>query len=115
MRLSRYIIVITLITGLSVSSSAIAESDAQFAAIARLGDLNGVALHCHYLDQTERMKAGLVEILPKKRQLGEYFDVRTNMAFMDFISKRASCPDRGDFSRQVGEALQVLRTEFSAE
>ncbi len=115
MRLYRYSVVITAITALFMSSVAIAESDAQFAAIARLGDLNGVALHCHYLDQTERMKAGLVDMLPKKRQLGEYFDARTNMAFMDFISKRASCPDRGDFSGRVGEALQVLRAEFPAE
>ncbi len=115
MRLSGYVVVISLVTGLLPTASVLAETDAQFAAIAHLGDLNGVALHCRFLDQTERMKAGLVEILPKKRQLGEYFDVHTNMAFMDFIGKHASCPDRGDFSRRVGEALQVLRVEFSAE
>ncbi|MCG7927631.1 MAG: hypothetical protein JAY67_19095, partial [Candidatus Thiodiazotropha taylori] len=41
-----------------------AASDDQLAAIRSLGSLNGVALHCGRLDQTQRIKQVLVRTLP---------------------------------------------------
>ncbi|RLW57751.1 MAG: hypothetical protein B6D70_14425, partial [gamma proteobacterium symbiont of Stewartia floridana] len=69
-----------------------AASDDQLAAIRALGSLNGVALHCGRLDQTQRIKQVLVRTLPKQRQLGELFDYQTNKSFMAFINDGRVCP-----------------------
>ena len=100
---------------LLASAVARAESDAQFAAIAQLAALNGVALQCHYLDQTQRIKAALVAELPKKRHLGEYFDAKTNMAFMDAITRNASCPDKRRFLSEVDAGIAHLKDRFPAQ
>ena len=45
-------------------------SDEQYENIRTLGMLNGVALNCRYLVETQRMKRTLVDTLPKRRELG---------------------------------------------
>ncbi len=97
-----------------MSVGARAESDAQFAAIARLAGLNAVALQCRFLDQTQRIKAALVERLPKKRYLGEYFDAKTNMAYMDALARHAACPEKSRLAADIGAAIAGLKTAFSA-
>ncbi len=91
-----------------------AESDVQFGAIARLAALNAVALQCRFLDQTRRIKAALVDNLPKKRHLGEYFDAKTNMAYMDAIARHAQCPDKARFLSEVDDGIARLKEVFGA-
>jgi len=74
--------------------------------------LNGVALHCHYLDETRRMKEALVSTLPKRRELGLAFDEVTNESFIGFIDQELSCPKRADFSGQVDSAIEALKKAF---
>ncbi len=92
-----------------------AATDEQYNSIKALGELNGVALHCRYLEETQRMKKGLVDSLPKRRELGLAFDEETNHAFLAFIQNKNSCPDRTLFSQQVDLAIIKLDTVFTAK
>ncbi|WP_321528081.1 hypothetical protein [Sedimenticola selenatireducens] len=100
---------------LLVNGLALAEGvdDKQFDAIQKLGELNGVALNCHFLNETRRMKKALVLALPKRRQYGEAFDSATNTAFLKFIETKAECPAEAAFSQQVDAAILVLESEFA--
>ncbi|WP_275099127.1 hypothetical protein [Sedimenticola hydrogenitrophicus] len=89
--------------------------DKQFNAIQQLGGLNGVALNCRFLSETQRMKKALVLALPKRRQYGEAFDQETNTAFLKFIETKASCPVEADFSKQVDAAILVLDSVFAGQ
>jgi len=93
---------------------AYAFSDAQLGSIRELGRLNGIALHCGYIEQTRRMKRGLVLHLPKRRQLGELFDHQSNASFMAFIKKSGSCPAAAEFAAEVGAAVEVLEKEYAS-
>ncbi len=62
-----------------------AATEAQLSSIKRVGQLNGVALQCKYLNDVRRMKLSLVAVLPKRRQLGQVFDDATNESFLSFI------------------------------
>jgi hypothetical protein len=86
--------------------------DPQFAIIKKLGGLNGVALNCQYLNETQRMKKALVLALPKRRQFGEAFDIETNNAFLKFIEVKSSCPAEATFSQQVDAAILELDSAF---
>ncbi|HIP53260.1 MAG TPA: hypothetical protein EYH03_04530 [Chromatiales bacterium] len=93
--------------------TASAVDDAQYQSIVRLGELNGIALHCKYVDQTRRMKKAMIASLPKRRALGYAFDDETNKSFLNFIEKKQSCPAAHAFVRQVDEAIADLRQSFS--
>lgn len=97
-----------LIPGVSTSVS-----DSQYESIKALGMLNGVALNCRYLEETQRMKQALVDTLPKRRELGMAFDQITNDAFLAFIERNDPCPEASDFAASVGEAIQSLERSFS--
>jgi hypothetical protein len=92
-----------------------AVSDSQLTSIKKLGELNGIALHCKAFAETQRMKKALVLNLPKRRQLGELFDQETNRSFLDFINNRAACPSLGAFTQQVDAAISDLKMVFSKE
>ncbi|MCG8017440.1 MAG: hypothetical protein JAY97_14605 [Candidatus Thiodiazotropha sp. 'RUGA'] len=89
-----------------------AANDDQLAAIKTLGSLNGVALHCGRLDQTQRIKQALVFNLPKQRQLGELFDYQTNKSFMAFINESRVCPSTEIFKQQVDMAIDELSAVY---
>lgn len=89
-----------------------AQQDPQFATIARLGELNGIALHCKALPETQRMKRALVANLPKRRQLGELFDQETNRSFMEFMQQNDSCPSPAELEQQVDAAIQELEEVY---
>jgi len=97
-----------LIPGISASVS-----DDQYASIQALGTLNGVALHCRYLEETQRMKQALISTLPKRRELGMAFDQITNEAFLGFIERNETCPEASDFGESVDKAIHNLKQSFS--
>ena len=61
------------------------------------------------------MKRALVLNLPKRKQLGDYFDQETNRSFMKFIDDQATCPGPGTLTNQVGEAIENLEVHFRKE
>ena len=96
-----------LIPGISASVS-----DEQYKSVEALGRLNGVALQCRYLGETQRMKQALIETLPKRRELGMAFDQITNDAFLEFFERDGICPDASDFEESVDQAIQKLKHAF---
>ena len=106
------IAVVGLLFGGLLTGPVGAIGDQQYQAIRALGDLNGVALQCRYLEQTHRMKKALVRVLPKRRALGQGFDDVTNESFLRFIEQKGSCPAETSFSGQVGDAIHDLEQAF---
>ena len=92
-----------------------AASDVQLAAIRKLGELNGIALHCKGLAESRRMKRALVLNLPKRRQLGELFDYETNRSFMKFIDANTACPAGDTLKEQVSAAIRELESVYKPE
>ena len=92
-----------------------AATSEQLAVIKRLGQLNGIALHCKALPETQRMKRELVSHLPKRRQLGELFDTETHHSFMQFINKNEQCPSPQELHQQVDAAIQELEKVYSSQ
>ena len=97
-----------------LASAAAADLDQRYAAIDALGELNGVALQCKYLDEMRRMKAAVVRNAPKERSFGLAFDEASNRAFLRFIERQESCPHLEDFTRRVGHRIDALRAAFTA-
>ncbi|MCP3687210.1 MAG: hypothetical protein GY784_02245 [Gammaproteobacteria bacterium] len=89
-----------------------AASESQLAAISKAGELNGIALQCRFLEQTQRIKRTMVLNLPKERKLGEWFDVNTNLSFMNFINNNLVCPAEADFKLQVDASIGQLESTF---
>ena len=86
--------------------------DEKLDAISALGDINGIALHCNGLAQTQKIKRALVQTLPKRRQLGELFDYATNKSFMAFIEANSECPSQQALAQRVDKALQRLKAAY---
>lgn len=85
-----------------------ADDEAQLAAIRHLGDLNGVALHCKALLETQRMKRALVATLPKRRVLGEIFDEQSHKSYMKFIEDKSHCPSPADLIEEISLGIAEL-------
>jgi hypothetical protein len=98
---------------LSVSAIAAGEEDPRYAAVKGLGQLNGVALQCKYIDQVRRMKAAVVASAPKDRSFGLAFDTATNEAFLAFIQDDAACPAHAELERRIGHQIDAMRAAFS--
>lgn len=110
---TKYVILpITMVLLFSAFQAGAVTADQQNS-IKHLGQLNGVALHCKYLDQTRRMKKALVTALPKRRQLGQLFDDVTNTSFLEFIQSKSVCPGEQQFSLEVDAAVAGLNRAFS--
>jgi len=84
-------------------------------AVSRLGELNGIALQCRYLDQVRRMKQAVIGAAPQEREFGADFDAATNRAFLAFIDKGARCPGRATFEARVGTRIEELNASFAPE
>ncbi len=100
---------------LLLAQTATAGETAQYDAVTALGELNGVALQCKYLDQVRRMKTAVVANAPKERSFGLAFDEATNKSFLAFAREQRPCPGRGGFEDQVGERVESMRQAFVAE
>ncbi len=105
-------LIVPLIASLLWFAPAGAATPDQLSAIAGMGQLNGVALQCRYMDQMQRIKLTLVVHLPKQRVLGDWFEQATNDSFMNFMSNNSSCPDSQDFTQQVDAAIKQIELNF---
>ena len=94
------------------SSSAFAVSDKQMDSVAKLGDLNGIALQCSYIEQVSKMKKAIVDNVPKVRAIGQTFDEQSNESFKAFVGKGEPCPPKTSFGMQVDAAIMELEVRF---
>ena len=92
-----------------------AETEEQMQAVKAMGALYGIALPCKYLQQTRRIKSGMVENLPKKRYLGQVFEQATNESFLDFTRTGVACPGETEMAAQIDAAIQELQSQFKVE
>lgn len=90
-----------------------AETEDQLLAIKEMGALYGIALPCQYLQQTRRIKAGMVENLPKRRYLGQVFEQATNDSFLEFTRSGAACPGEDEMAGRVDAAIEGLQKNFA--
>ena len=100
---------------LLISAVAVSDEDPRYQAVTGLGELNGVALQCKYLDQVRRMKAAVVASAPKERSYGLAFDQATNDAFLAFIRNQEACPSHDRLERLVGHQIDSMATAFAAK
>lgn len=112
-RLQRSLSAALLLALIGMGGQAAASQQAQFDAIKRLGDLNGVALHCRALLETRRMKMALIRNLPQRRQLGELFDRQSHESFMAFIENKGRCPSMAELGAQVDTAIKQLERVYA--
>jgi len=101
-----------VLTLLLVSGHLSAATESQMASIRALGQINGVALSCQRLEQTQRMKQAVVSRLPKLRVLGDLFDQASNDAFLAFSAEGQLCPTKSIFNARVNAAIEVLNENF---
>jgi len=109
--LSASAIALLLFSGVSFAQP----GEAQIDSIRALGDLNGVALQCRYLEQTRKMKQALIETLPKRQELGQLFDDRSNTAFLAFIESKSACPSPAEFEGKVDSAIESLKQNYASK
>ena len=99
---------------LSVGGAAVAaDAAAGHQAVSALGRLNGIALHCRYLDRVRDMKAAVIANAPKQRSYGLAFDEATNASFLEQIDRHAPCPGEAGFAAEVTAAVQHLEQVFA--
>lgn len=103
-----------LVAGLGIGAETVADTDARYQALKALGELNGAALQCKYLDQTRRMKSAVVKTVPKERSFGLAFDQATNDAFIGMIQSGAPCPGILGFEARVGDRIEAMQEAFRA-
>lgn len=90
-----------------------AAEQSQLQAISRIGELNGIALHCGYFEQVEKIKIVLIRILPKRRELGEWFEYTTRKAYMENINNVANCPENRQIEQELELAFWQLEQVFT--
>ena len=100
---------------LTSSVSAAADDSAGLEAITALGNLNGIALGCKYINQVRRMKQAVIANAPKERSYGIAFDDSTNDAFVAFIGSGKQCPGEATLASQVDAAVQAVEQAFTKQ
>lgn len=97
---------------ISVTPPAFAISDSQTQSILRLGELNGIALKCQYLQQARQIKLSLVQSLPKQRGLGEIYENETNRSFLELINSDKACPGEATIEDMIQKAITNMKQHF---
>ncbi len=107
MRTAKITLALVFLMLLQAPATATAASQEQrLDAIARMGELNGIALQCRYFV--------LIRHLPKERALGEWFEKTTSDSFMDFMQKREECPGLIEFEQDLDQASQRIAEVFGS-
>lgn len=112
--MKKRVIALVFLMPFNILATAGGSADLRQQALARMGELNGVALACRYFDQTRRIKRALIEGLPKQRELGQLFDEQTNESFMAFVNSGKPCPSPAAFSGDVDQAIDSLNEAYAA-
>lgn len=113
--MKRALLLLLWITLLSPLGSTLASTHTEYRLVRQLGELNGVALHCHYFDQTTRMKRAMVESLPKVKALGDLFDQASHEGYLTLTRSGGGCPPVNRFTRQVGLTIAGMQAQFAGQ
>jgi hypothetical protein len=113
-RIHTPVLALVLALLLAPEPAAAGQDKARLDAIARMGELNGIALQCRYLDQMRRIKQALIRYLPKKRELGEWFERTTQDSFMNFMKNNRECPGLIEYERDLDKASKRIAEVFGS-
>ena len=92
-----------------------AETQLTDIALNAVGGLNGLALHCKYIDVSAEIRKEAAAVLPKIRQYGEAFETATNDAFLDANRTGKACPDKEGFKGEVASAISLMKGAFGKQ
>lgn len=105
--------ILTLVTVLvTFQSSAFALTDSKTQSVVRLGELNGIALHCKHMEHARHLKLSLAQSLPKLRGLGELFEDETNRSFLKFIQSGEMCPGEATMRGMIDKAIANMKSQY---
>ncbi len=88
-------------------------SDPQSGAVAALGELNGLALHCGAHDQVRRIKSAVIASAPRTRAAGLAFEQATERAWNGLTAAGTPCPASAELAQRVNAAVVALEREAS--
>jgi hypothetical protein len=108
----RFAAPILLLALASFSQSSLA-AEAGNAAIAAVGQVNGVALACQQPAIVSRARNAVQTTAPKTRANGEAFEAATNAAYLE-QGKGVACPDAATLANRLGDAEKRLQAAFPA-
>ncbi|KHF24602.1 hypothetical protein [Solemya velum gill symbiont] len=112
MKASKYIPLTLLLAG--YGTTVIAE-DQRYPSMQALGEVNGIALHCQYLGEIQRIKRAIVATVPKERVYGLAFETSTNDGFLAFIKSGEACPGPEGFKQEIDQRIQDMQKAFAAK
>ncbi|PKO86557.1 MAG: hypothetical protein CVU18_14345 [Betaproteobacteria bacterium HGW-Betaproteobacteria-12] len=101
----------TLLLILAMLGAPALAADAGPAAIASLGQINGIALACQQPALASRARNAVQTTAPKTRASGEAFEQATNDAFLA-QGKGAACPDVATLAGRLKEAESQLQEAY---
>jgi len=90
-------------------------ADEGSAAIAAMGEINGVALACQQMAIVSRARNAITTTAPKTRSNGEIFEEATNASFLDFGKSKKTCPDTAVLVQRLTDAEKRLTTAFAKQ
>lgn len=88
-------------------------ADAGTAAIASLGQINGIALACQQPALASRARNAVQTTAPKTRASGEAFEQATNDAFLA-QGKGLVCPDTATLASRLSSAESQLQEAYKS-
>ena len=97
-----------LFAGLTAGAHAAPQDDLQ-RAVTRLGELNGIALACKQGALAARLRGILIDVAPKERLVGHYFEEATSKAFLQAGQSVDECPDGRTLAGRIDVAHEALR------
>lgn len=89
-------------------------ADAGSAALAAIGEINGIALACQQPAIVSRARNAVTTTAPKTRTNGEIFENATNAAYLE-QGKGLACPDVANLVKRLTEAEKNLSTAFATQ
>ncbi|HEX6734907.1 MAG TPA: hypothetical protein VF096_08830 [Azonexus sp.] len=92
-------------------TACLAADDAGTAAIASLGQINGIALACQQPAIASRARNAMQTTAPKTRASGEAFEQATSAAFLE-QGKGSTCPDVATLAAQLADAESRLQDAY---
>ncbi|MGE0080540.1 MAG: hypothetical protein AB7U81_04525 [Thiohalomonadaceae bacterium] len=105
---------VLLLGGMSASAGAAQDTELS-RSVARLGELNGVALACNQGALAARLREIMVDTAPKERGVGEVFENATNESFLAFGRAGRECPDGRTLAEQIDRAREALERAKEAQ
>ncbi len=82
------------------------------AAVAELGQLNGIALACQQPALVSRARNAIVTAAPKTRDIGEAFENATNAAYLEQGKGKTPCPDGATLASRIAAGEKRLQAAF---